>query len=96
MGRKPARRLRPFRLRSCPERSHNPLVPGSNPGGPIPTLEPAECEQLPRRLQTYGVSVLECMSPEMVRNHVRHVLRALGVHSRLEAVAMARRERLVA
>ena len=36
------------------------------------------------------------LSPETVRNHVRHVLRALGVHSRLEAVAMARRERLVA
>jgi PAS domain S-box-containing protein len=36
------------------------------------------------------------LSPETVRNHVRHVLRALGVHSRLEAVAIARRERLVA
>jgi PAS domain S-box-containing protein len=35
------------------------------------------------------------LSPETVRNHVRHVLRALGVHSRLEAVAMARRERLL-
>jgi PAS domain S-box-containing protein len=30
------------------------------------------------------------LSPETVRNHVRHVLRALGVHSRLEAVALAR------
>lgn len=29
--------------------------------------------------------------PETVRNHVRAVLRALGVHSRLEAVALARR-----
>jgi PAS domain S-box-containing protein len=36
------------------------------------------------------------LSRETVRNHVRHVLRALGVHSRLEAVALARRERLVA
>jgi DNA-binding NarL/FixJ family response regulator len=26
-----------------------------------------------------------------VRNHVRHLLRALGVNSRLEAVAVARR-----
>jgi DNA-binding NarL/FixJ family response regulator len=25
-----------------------------------------------------------------VRNHIRHLLRALGVHSRLEAVALAR------
>jgi PAS domain S-box-containing protein len=32
---------------------------------------------------------------ETVRNHVRRLLRALGVHSRLEAVALARREGLV-
>jgi DNA-binding NarL/FixJ family response regulator len=31
-----------------------------------------------------------------VRNHVRHLLRALGVNSRLEAVAVARREHLAA
>jgi DNA-binding NarL/FixJ family response regulator len=30
-----------------------------------------------------------------VRNHDRHLLKALGVHSRLEAVAVARREHLV-
>jgi PAS domain S-box-containing protein len=35
------------------------------------------------------------LSPETVRNHVRHLLRALGVNSRLEAVARARREHLV-
>jgi PAS domain S-box-containing protein len=35
------------------------------------------------------------LSKETVRNHVRHVLRTLGVHSRLEAVAVARREHLV-
>jgi PAS domain S-box-containing protein len=29
------------------------------------------------------------LSPETVRNHVRHVLRAVGAHSRLEAVAIA-------
>jgi PAS domain S-box-containing protein len=36
------------------------------------------------------------LSIETVRNHVRCVLRALGVHSRLEAVALARRDRLAA
>jgi PAS domain S-box-containing protein len=36
------------------------------------------------------------LSIETVRNHVRHVLRALGVHTRLEAVAVARREHLIA
>ena len=33
------------------------------------------------------------LSTETVRNHVRHLLRALGVNSRLEAVAAARRGR---
>ena len=31
------------------------------------------------------------LTTETVRNHVRNVLRALGVHSRIEAVAFARR-----
>ena len=35
------------------------------------------------------------LSRETVRNHVRHVLRALGARSRLEAVAIAHRERLI-
>jgi PAS domain S-box-containing protein len=35
------------------------------------------------------------ISVETVRNHIRHVLRALGVHSRLEAVALARRDGLL-
>jgi DNA-binding NarL/FixJ family response regulator len=34
------------------------------------------------------------LSRETVRNHIRHVLQALGVHSRLEAVAVARQEHL--
>jgi PAS domain S-box-containing protein len=29
------------------------------------------------------------LSPETVRNHIRHLLRAVGAHSRLEAVAIA-------
>jgi DNA-binding NarL/FixJ family response regulator len=36
------------------------------------------------------------LSPETVRNHIRAVLRALDVHSRLEAVAVARRDHLAA
>jgi PAS domain S-box-containing protein len=35
------------------------------------------------------------ISIETVRNHIRHLLRALGVHSRLEAVAVARRDGLL-
>jgi PAS domain S-box-containing protein len=36
------------------------------------------------------------LSTETVRNHIRHLLRALNAHSRLEAVAIGRREHLVA
>jgi PAS domain S-box-containing protein len=39
--------------------------------------------------QLMGISV------ETVRNHIRLLLRALGVHSRLEAVAVARRDGLL-
>ncbi len=35
------------------------------------------------------------LSKETVRNHVRYVLRALGAHSRLEAVAVAHRQGLL-
>ncbi|MBV8257602.1 MAG: response regulator transcription factor [Actinobacteria bacterium] len=35
------------------------------------------------------------LSPETVRNHVRGVLRSLGVHSRLEAVVEGRRRGLI-
>ena len=34
------------------------------------------------------------LTTETVRNHVRHVLKALGAHSRLEAVVVARRQGL--
>jgi len=36
------------------------------------------------------------LSIETVRNHVRHILRALDAHSRLEAVAIWRHEHLAA
>jgi DNA-binding NarL/FixJ family response regulator len=31
------------------------------------------------------------LASETVRNHIRHLLRAVGAHSRLEAVAIASR-----
>jgi PAS domain S-box-containing protein len=36
------------------------------------------------------------LSRETVRNHIRHLLHAIGAHSRLEAVALARGEALTA
>ena len=62
---------------------------------PHPHLTPRQVEVL-RHLQqgqsTKQIAQELHLSPETVRNHVRHVLRTLGVHSRLEAVAAARRE----
>ena len=61
---------------------------------PHPHLTPRQSEVL--RLLEHGRSTTQIaaelhLSQETVRNHVRHVLRALGVNSRLEAVAVARR-----
>jgi PAS domain S-box-containing protein len=59
---------------------------------PHPHLTPRQAEVL-RHLQqgqsTKQIAKELHLSTETVRNHVRHVLRALGVHSRLEAVAAA-------
>jgi PAS domain S-box-containing protein len=57
-------------------------------------LTPRQTEVL--RLLEHGRSTKQIaqelhLSTETVRNHVRHLLRALGVNTRLEAVAAARR-----
>jgi PAS domain S-box-containing protein len=70
------------------------------PDDPMPAhLTPRQSEVL--RLLNRGRSTEQIarelhLSTETVRNHVRHLLRALGVHTRLEAVAVARREHLAA
>jgi PAS domain S-box-containing protein len=70
----------------------------ADPLGNHPHLTPRQSEVL--RLLERGHSTDQIahelhLSLETVRNHVRGLLRALGAHSRLEAVAMARREHLV-
>jgi PAS domain S-box-containing protein len=80
------------------ERAASPLPP--NPQlTPHPHLTPRQSEVL--QMLEHGRSTREIaqelhLSPETVRNHIRHVLRALGVHSRLEAVTLARRQQLFA
>jgi PAS domain S-box-containing protein len=69
------------------------------PPAPHPHLTPRQGEVL--HLLEQGRSTTQIaqelqLSVETVRNHVRHVLQALGVHSRLEAVAVARRDHLTA
>jgi PAS domain S-box-containing protein len=63
------------------------------PIAPHPALTPRQAEVL--RLLEQGRSTKQIahdlhLSTETVRNHIRHILRTLGVHSRLEAVAVAR------
>jgi PAS domain S-box-containing protein len=64
-----------------------------------PHLTPRQTEVL--RLLEHGLSTHQIadelhLSVETVRNHIRAVLRALGAHSRLEAVALARRTHVAA
>jgi PAS domain S-box-containing protein len=95
-------------ITSCPlHRGHSVIgvfgqvshVPEGPPVSGHPALTPRQTEVL--RLLEHGRSTGQIaaelhLSRETVRNHVRHILQALGVHSRLEAVAVARREHLVA
>ena len=71
----------------------------TEPDDPLPDhLTPRQTEVL--RMLKQGRSTEQIaeelqLSRETVRNHVRHLLRALGVHTRLEAVAVARQEHLI-
>ena len=67
--------------------------PDDTPTAPLPHLTPRQVEVL--RLLEQGRSTKQIaaelhLSPETVRNHVRRLFQALGVNSRLEAVAVAR------
>ena len=67
--------------------------PDGNPTAPPPQLTPRQVEVL--RLLEQGRSTKQIaaelhLSPETVRNHIRRLFRALGVNTRLEAVAAAR------
>ena len=67
--------------------------PGDTWTAPHPQLTPRQVEVL--RLLEQGRSTKQIaaelhLSTETVRNHIRHLFRALGVNSRLEAVAVAR------
>ena len=76
--------------------AHQPSDP---PVSAHPALTPRQSEVL--RMLEHGRSTGQIadelhLSRETVRNHIRHLMQNLGVHSRLEAVALARREHLTA
>jgi two-component system NarL family response regulator len=73
-------------------------VEGEPQAPPHPHLTPRQAEVL--RLLEHARSTEQIaselhLSRETVRNHVRGMFRALGVHSRLEAVAVGRQEHLI-
>jgi PAS domain S-box-containing protein len=67
---------------------------------PVDEVAASEVPLTPRQLEVLTLLAGGCstetiakrlhISKETVRNHVRHILRALGVHSRIQAVARAR------
>jgi PAS domain S-box-containing protein len=72
-------------------------VDENEPPEPHPHLTPRQTEVL--RLLDRGHSTGQIaselhLSIETVRNHIRGILRALNVHTRLEAVAVARRSQI--
>jgi PAS domain S-box-containing protein len=69
-----------------------------SPPAAHPHLTPRQTEVLrllERGRSTNQIAAELHLSIETVRNHIRHILRALGVHSRLEAVALTRRDHLL-
>jgi PAS domain S-box-containing protein len=95
-------------ISSCPLREEGRIVGvfglvtqqlPSTPGASHPHLTPRQMQIL--RLLAHGYSTPQIaaelhLAVETVRNHVRRMLRALDAHSRLEAVATARRDGLLA
>jgi PAS domain S-box-containing protein len=63
--------------------------------GPLTPRQRQVLEELARGASTAQIAETLVLSPETVRNHVRALLRALHVHSRLEAIVEARRSGLL-
>lgn len=64
------------------------------PAAPPPGLTPRQVEVLhllQRGASTEEIATKLHLSTETVRNHIRHLMKALGVRTRLEAVAATRR-----
>jgi PAS domain S-box-containing protein len=75
------------------------LRPGTRPSAPAKSpLTPRQQEVLELLVSgqsTRQIAASMHLSRETIRNHVRDLLRALGTHSRIEALAEARRRGLV-
>lgn len=68
------------------------------PPNPHPTLTPRQNQILHLLAHGHSTSQIAAelhLSIDTVRNHIRRMLRALGAHSRIEALAVAHREGLI-
>jgi PAS domain S-box-containing protein len=65
--------------------------PHDHPGLELTPRQAEVLELLERGRSTRQIADELHLSTETVRNHIRHLLRAIGAHSRLEAVAIANR-----
>jgi DNA-binding CsgD family transcriptional regulator len=75
-----------------------PVARGYSPPPLVTGLTPRQLEilqLLDRGLSTTQIAERLGVQVDTVRNHIRALLRALGVHSRLQAVAEARRRGLI-
>lgn len=78
------------------ERGSLAPIPASNGSAPELTKRELQILQLVAEgLRTDAISNKLCISQATVRNHVQNILSKLEVHSRLEAVALAMKHRLV-
>lgn len=72
------------------------LSSGTNPSVVLTDREREVLQLLAQGSTTQGIADTLVLSLHTVRNHVRNVLTKLGAHSRLEAVAVALRQGLIA
>ncbi len=73
-----------------------PFTPPPRAGAGLTPRQLEVLNHLAQGHSTYQIAAALAIQPETVRNHVRGLLRALGVHSRLQAVSEGRRQGLLA
>jgi len=73
-----------------------PFTPPRHAGSGLTPRQLEVLHLLDHGLSTPQIAARLGVSTDTVRNHIRALLRALGVHSRLQAVAEARRRGLIA
>lgn len=82
-------------LREVGERRAAAVAENENCDGSLTSRELEVLRMLRRGLGTREIAGVLCISAKTVRNHVQNSLCKLGAHSRLEALAIARRRQLI-